>query len=170
MKKTLLFGLMVSLLAVFTLAGCKDKTDDPAVHTTATVKIMATGTLATGVMIGGIDVMLTLPAGVSVKATADLTNPAVMVTDAGVVAASGVAVGANTLATATYNATPSGVVSIHLANDTGFATGEIVTVICDIAAGSFPTASGFSLSGFNAVDLNGATITGLVTGYTAALQ
>jgi hypothetical protein len=112
---------------------------------------------------------LTLPAGVSVKATADLTNPAVMVTDAGVVAASGVAAGANTIATATYNAT-AGTVSIHLANDTGFATGEIVTVTCDIAAGSFPTASGFSLSGFNAVDLNGATITGLVSGYTAALQ
>ena len=170
MKKTLILGLLVSLIAVFALGGCKGTTDD-ALPTTATIKIMATGTLGAGVFIGGIDVNLALPAGVTVKATADEISPSVMVTDAGVVAASGVAAGANTLATATYTA---GVVAIHLAkvndDDTGFAAGEFVTVNCDIAAGSVATASSFGLSGFNAVDLNGAPIAGLIAGYTAAIQ
>ena len=124
MKKTLIFGLLVSLIAVFVLGGCKGKTDD-AVPTTATIKIMANGALGAGVLIGGINVKLTLPAGVTVKATADPTNNAVMVTDPGVVTASGVAAGANTIATAT---SASGVVAIHVANANGFATGEFVTI------------------------------------------
>ncbi len=170
MKKTLLFGLLVSLITVFTLTACSSDSSDPLpIPTTATVKIMATGTLASGVLIGGIDVNLTLPAGVTVKATADAINPAVMVTDANVVVASGVAIGANTLTTATYDASTSTAV-IHLANDTGFTTGEFVTINCDIAAGSVPTATSFGVSGLNAVDLNGAAIAGLTEGYTAALQ
>ncbi len=170
MKKTLILGLLVSFILVSTLVGCGGGTsDDPPVPTTATIKIMATGDLAAGTLIGGVNVNLVLPAGVTVKATADAANPAVMVTNAGVVAASGVATGANTLTTATYNATTN-TVAIHLANDTGFATGEFVTVNADIAVGTIPTVTSFGVSGLNAVDLNGATITGLTAGFTAAVQ
>ena len=168
MKKTLILGLLVSFIALSTLSGCKSKSDD-AVPTTATVKVMATGTLDTGVLIGGIDITMTLPAGVTVKATADPTNTAVMVTDTGVVEASGVAIGANTNTLATYTAA-SRTVAIHVANANGFATGEFVTVKCDIAATSVVTASSFGLSGFNPVDLNGAAIAGLTPGFSAAIQ
>lgn len=171
MKKTLVFGLMLSLIAVFTLTSCKSKDDDStpttATPTTATITIMANGTLGSGTLIGGIDVTLALPAGVTVKADPDATNTAVMVTDTGVVNPSGAAAGANTLSTATY---ASGEVAIHVANPDGFVSGEFVTVKCDIAAGAAVTTTSFSVSGLYAVDLNGATITGLTGGYTASLQ
>ncbi len=119
--------------------------------------------------IHGIDVTVELPAGVTVKAVPDATNPSVMVTDTGVVTASGTA-DASTNIIATYTATPSGKVAIHLANAAGFATGEFVTITCDIAVGSIPVASDFSVTGFNAVDGNGVAIAGLTAGYTAAIQ
>ena len=167
MKKTLILGLLISVISLSTFIGCSTSSNDTALPTTATIKIMANGTIDAGVLIGGINVKLTLPAGVTVKATADPTNDAVMVTDPGVVTASGVAAGANTIATAT---SASGVVAIHVANADGFATGEFVTVNCDIAATSVPTAASFGVSGFQAVDLNGAAITGLIVGVTAAIQ
>ncbi len=169
MKKTTLVGLLVFVLALFTISGCGgsggDDTPTPAQPTTAEVKLMSQGNGT----IHGINVSVELPAGVTVKATSDAINPSVMVTDAGVVTASGAAA-ANTNTIATYEATPSGVVDIHLANAAGFAPGEFVTIVCDIAVGSFPVATDFNVTDFIAVDTNGVEISGMTADHTADIQ
>jgi len=169
MKKTTLSGLLICILALFAIAGCKGSNDEEPQPTTAVVTIMSQGT---STQIGGIDVTLDLPAGVTVKATPDSANPAVQVTNADVVAASGAATGANTGTIATYTAataTVAGKVMVQVANADGFGTGEFLTVNCDIAAGSFPKATDFTVTVVKAVDINGAAI-GLTAGYTAAIQ
>ncbi len=172
MKKLTITGLLALILALFTISGCggsggdDDTTVPPPVQpTTAEVKLISQG----AGMIHGIDVTVELPAGVTVKATPDATNPSVMVTDTGVVTASGAAA-ANTNTIATYEATPSGVVDIHLANAAGFAPGEFVTIVCDIAVGSFPVATDFNVTGFSAVDGNGVAIVGMTADHTADIQ
>jgi hypothetical protein len=171
MKKNTLSGLLILILALalFTLSGClgDNNTEDtipPPQSTTATVKILSAGTGT----IYGIDVALVLPAGVTVKATSDGNK---MVTNTGVVAASGMAAGANAIATYTAAAgATAGKVTILVANSAGFTAGEFVTVNCDIAAGSVPTAADFSLEGFAPVNGNGAPITGLTVALTADIK
>jgi len=141
--------------------------------TTATLRILSTGTLASGVLTGAVEVTVLLPLGVTVKATPDASNPSVLVTNAGVVVASGVAAGVNTNALATYTAattTASGKVVIRVVDANGFGTGEIGTVKCDIATGSTPKAADFSLSDFKAVNLDGAAISGLSAGITVDIR
>lgn len=138
----------------------------PSQPTTAIVKLSTSGTLSSGTLIGGADITLALPAGVSVKST---TNPPQ--TDAGVITASGVAASSTTIAvyTVTTNTLP-GKVRIMLVNANGFSTGEFVTISCDIAVGNSPTAAGFSLVNFSAVNVNGSAISGLTTGLTADIR
>ena len=134
---------------------------------TAVLKISTQGTLPSGTQIGGIDVTIALPTGVTVKS---VTSPPE--TDSGVVVTSGVAA-ANSTVLSTYTAatsTSTGKVRVLLANSNGFGTGEFMTINCDIALGSTPTASDFSLSGFVAKDLNGVAISGLNSAFTAAFQ
>jgi len=139
--------------------------------TTAVVKISTSGSLPAGTQIGGVDVTLNLPAGVAVASSPDSGNPAVLVTNAGKVAASGVAVGANTNTLSTYvSASNAAQVIIHVANPNGFAVGEFVTVNCDISAGHNPVVSDFSVTGFHAVDLYGVGITVLGTSLNANFQ
>jgi len=171
MKKTTLSGLLIFILALFTIVGCGENNDDetqPIQPTTATLKIMSQGT---STQIGGINVSVALPAGVTVKAIADGDK---LVTESGVVVVSGItaAAGTNTLATATYTAatpTAPGTVMVQVANADGFGTGEFVTINCDIAAGNNPKATDFTVTLVQAVDINGASI-GLTVGYTAAIQ
>jgi hypothetical protein len=170
MKKTAIAGVLVLILALFAISGCgnSDSGDDVIQPTTATVTLLTQGTGT----INGIDITVTLPAGVTVQATADPVNPAVLVTDAGVVEASGAA-GANTSALATYTTATTGAaatVVVHVANFDGFQPGEFATVSCNIAAGSFPIEEDFSLSGFVAVDGNGAALADLTAGFTADIQ
>lgn len=181
MNKSIVRRLVFSALAVLALAACggggggggtppnngNTTTTQP---TTAIVKLLTAGALVSNTQIGGIDVTLNLPAGVTVKATPDGANATISVTNSGVVVASGVSSGANTSVLATYASGTPGKVTLKLVNANGFGTGEFATITCDIAAGSNPTAADFSLSGFSAVDLNGAAITGLTSGFTAAIQ
>ena len=118
-------------------------------------------------------VTVLLPPGVTAKATPDASNASVLVTNAGVVVASGIAVGVNTNVLATYTAATAGgpgKVVIQLVNPNGFGTGEIATVKCDIASGSTPIAAGFSLTDFQAVNLDGAPISGLSAGITVDIR
>jgi hypothetical protein len=89
-----------------------------------------------------------------------------------VVTASGVAVSDSTVL-ATYSA-PSGTIPgtarVLIVNTNGFGTGEFATINCDIAAGSDPQATDFSLINFKVKDLEGAAITGLTTGFTADIR
>ena len=174
MRHGLLIGMLLLLISVLSFTACGGGCggNDSQPPTKATVKIMASGSLSTGTLIAGVDVTLNLPAGVTVKATADTVHPSVYITDAGAVTASGVAAANTTLALATYTAASSspGKVVINLVNPNGFSVGEFVTVSCDIAAGAAPTTQSFSVSNFKAVGLDGAVITGLTAGLTADLQ
>ncbi len=170
MNKTTLTGLLVLILSLFVISGCGgggdgDDPPTPVQPTTAVVTLMSQGAGT----INGIDVTLELPAGVTVKATPDATNPSVMVTDTGVVTASGTA-DASTNIIATYTATPSGVVAIHVTNAAGFAPGEFATVTCDIAVGSLPVATDFSVTDFTAFDGNGVEIDGMTANHTADIH
>lgn len=176
MKKLTLSSLPILALALFTLSACGGgggggggTTPAPPAQTSPTaavVKISTTGTLASGALIGGIDMTITLPAGVTVKSTA---NPPE--TDAGVVAASGVAAGSmiETNYTAATSGT-AGTLRILVANANGFGMGEFATVHCNIASGSTPTAGEFSLPTFTAKDLNGAALSGLAPDFTADIH
>ena len=134
----------------------------------AVVKIRTTGALATGARIGGIEIVLALPAGVSVKTVPNGSVYHEFETAPGVVVASGAAAGSNPLV-ALY--TPmTNTVRIALVNPDGFGIGEFVTVNCDIAPGTNVAPSGFSTSGFSALNLDGTPITGLTAGLTVNLQ
>lgn len=109
-----------------------------------------------------------LPSGVTIKATPDTQNPSVLVTNSGVVVASGV-VGRNASTLATYNAATRKV-NIQVYDQDGFGTGEFVTVTCDIVSGTTATAGSFGLEGFTPKDLNGAEINGLTPKITVDMQ
>ncbi len=129
--------------------------------TTAIIKILAQGTASS--TIGGLKASLRLPAGVTVKATASAPQ-----TDDGVVAASGAASGAD-LVVGTYS-TANHTVAVHIVKSDGFGIGEFATVNCDIAQGSSPTATDFSVSNLSAWDTNGALVTGLSVSSTAVIR
>lgn len=125
----------------------------------AVVKLSTSGTLSPGILIGGLQATVSLPAGVTLRA--DFSNGQLL---AGVVTASGVASGS--LATAKYvaasGATP-GTVTLALISSSGFGVGEFMTINCDVAAGmNVPTPSQFVVISFGpVVDLNGNRISGL---------
>ena len=126
---------------------------------TSSITMSTAGTLATGTQIGGIQVTLALPPGVTVKST---TNPPE--TDAGVVTVSGIATGAYADLIAVYTAatnTKPGGISAQIVNANGFSVGKFATVTCKSALGFALKASDFSVVDFAAVDLNGVVIQGL---------
>jgi len=170
MKKISLASLILAL-GFTVLSACGGDSGSaplPSPPTKAVIKIETAGTLDQGVMIGGITVTGVLPAGVTVKATPDAQNPAFLVTDSDVVIASGVT-GTNASAYATYNAT-NRKVNILVYGQEGFGIGEFVTVTCDIAPGTRPTAGSFGLEGFISKDLNGSPIGTLTAGFTVSIQ
>jgi len=170
MKKiAMLFYVLIVYSAMALISGCGgggSGSSPPAQPTTAVVKLSTSGTLASGTLIGGIDITLVLPAGVTVKST---TPPQ---TDAGVVIPSGVA-GGSLSPIDVYSAATStlpGNVRVVLLSVAGFGTGEFATVNCDIAAGNFPTASGFSLVNFSVISATGPDISGLTPAFTADIR
>lgn len=178
MKKrglTILLGAMLLVSACGSGGGSAPNAGgNPAAQPThAVVKIATTGALSSGTQIGGIDITLNLPTGVSVASSPDSGNPSVLVTDAGKVTASGVAAGANTNTLATYvpamNSAPGRVV-LHVADPNGFGVGEFVTIDCDISAGHNPAPADFSTSGFYATDLNGVPLSTLAASLSAVMQ
>jgi hypothetical protein len=163
----LLLFILASLNACGGGGGTTVVTPQP---TKAVLTLSTSGTLTGGTVIGGIEVEVDLPAGVTTKATTTTANPLIMETDSGVVTASGVASGANLVqGTYTTGAAPNTYkVEVLLASTGGFSTGQFATVNCDIAAGANPATSDFHTANFVAKDLSsGATITGLTVGLTA---
>lgn len=136
--------------------------------TSATLKLATRGTLPAGTTLSGVFITVTLPAGVSV-----MTDAAGAVA-AGVVAVSGVAVPGNFLPPAYTPASGAAPASLRIALSStaaaGFGVGEFATVICNIASGSHPQASDFSLSGFSAIDLSGNTVGVLTTSFVADIR
>jgi len=136
------------------------------------VTLSTTGTLPSGSLTGAIDVTLTLPAGISVKASPSPLNTSVMVPDSGVVVLKGAAASAsNQILTSTYVQATNKLI-IRLINANGLAAGDFATVNCYITSGSTPSTSAFSVSsnvvGTNGVfDLNTAPLSGVQVVYSA---
>lgn len=131
----------------------------------ATVKLSTQGTVAAG-SIKGVEVTVTLPAGVTLKADAN------GIPNAGVVVVSGVAPGGSSLVakyTPISGSTP-GSVTISIANSTGFGAGEFVTITGDITSGLTPATSQFTLSGLAIFDGYGAGISGVSSSSNLTLQ
>jgi hypothetical protein len=171
MNKTLAsIALLLATMPLFACGGGGGGNDTPAttVRTKAVVKLFTQGTLTAGTNIGGIDVVLNLPTGVSVKTVAQTHE-----TDPVAVVASGIA--QNSFLVGNYSApTATAPANVHLVlvNGTGFGTGEFATVNCDIAAGNNPAQTDFSLSNLSIIDAsnNPTAISGLTAGLTAAFQ
>ena len=119
MKRIMTTGLLMALFGIISLSGCGSGGGDGVTQPmTAVLKISTQGTLPSGTQIGGIDVTIALPTGVTVKS---VTSPPE--TDSGVVVTSGVAA-ANSTVLSTYTAATSastGKVRVLLANSMGSA-------------------------------------------------
>ncbi len=151
---------ILPLLAFFMagLAGCGGGggLSSPAGTNTAVVTLSVQGTISS---LGGVDVIVDLPAGVTVAADAS-NNYAVssgVLTPQGTAANSSLVAGRFIPATATSPAK----VQIGLINSVGFMPGKFLTMKCDIAPGTTPQASGFSVeSGASVIDSTGRPVSG----------
>lgn len=128
------------------------------IPTTGLLKISTAGTPNT---IGAIDMIVNLPAGVTVSADATSGEAS-----AGVVTVSGVAAaGSNKQALAKFTAataTTPAQLRIGLINTTGFGLGEVVTIKFDRdAVVAFPSVADFSVTGFTASGVDGAALSGI---------
>ncbi len=136
----------------------------------ATIKISTVG--ASGTLIGGIEITLKLPAGVTVRASLAQPTDAKLSTHGGVVIASGVTP-SNSVVVATYSAATNlvaGTVRIFIPTSAGFAIGEFVTVNCDVVAGSNPNAADFGLFDFVVGDVNGVPLSAITATLAATIQ
>ncbi|MBC7962513.1 MAG: hypothetical protein H7Y05_06180 [Steroidobacteraceae bacterium] len=146
--------------------------------TAGTLSLSTTGTLPAGTLIGGIDVTVELPAGVTVKTqTAFPLEPeAGVVTISGEPARAGGQTISGTKFTAASGATPAALkFIIGSANSaggalSGFLPGEFVSIKCDVATSAvFPDASAFKILSINVLDGTNAanSLNSTVQGATA---
>ena len=155
---TILVVLLTGLIAMIGCGRGGETNPTPQAIVTLSVK----GTLPAGVKIGGIQARLNLPAGVTAKASPSLVDSGILVTDTGVVVASGSASGAEIASGVYTTGTTSGTYAVRMAvaKSIGFDAGEFATVLCDLAVGSAVTAADFSVSDVTIAELTtGATIT-----------
>jgi hypothetical protein len=170
MKTTSIWNVLIGalVLTVFTACGGGGGGGDVIVTqpTSAdlTLSTAVTGMIPANTVITGYNVTISLPAGVTVKATPDSLNPAILVPDSGVVTDNP----AGSYIEAVYSAATStlpGTVKVHIVSATGYAPGEFCKVKCDIAAGHYPTTSSFAqptLDDVTGTDIiSGSTITTL---------
>jgi hypothetical protein len=137
--------------------------------TSITVKLSTKGTLAVANSIGGVELTLNLPVGVSIANTAGDA--------AASVAASGEAVTGSTVGANFVDATPDTVKVIVVKQPVGFGIGEFATVTLTKTAGSVVTPAHIVVTGFKAVngvvDVNGNlgdALAGVEHSFTATFQ
>lgn len=130
--------------------------------TRATVSI-STSAASAATIIYGVGFVLHLPAGVTVPAKADgeVLDGILQTTGSGVFA------GARYVpATATARAS----VKVDIADEGGFAVGDLATLTCAIAPPSAVSATGFTLSDFVAKDADGAVMLGITPHFSVQTQ
>ncbi len=151
MKMKSLLNLLMLVGALIILPHCGGGgggggNNTPPQPTTAvlTLSTAVTGTIPATTTINGYDVTITLPAGVTVKASPDSVNTAILVADPTMVTATGSASGSQI--SAVYTAAAGGMpatVKVHIVSASGFSAGAFCTITCDISAGTNPSASDF---------------------------
>ena len=122
----------------------------------ARLKLSTANTTTT---VGGVDVTIALPTGVTARST---LNPPE--TDPGVVFASGNAI-SNSLITGLYTSATR-TIRVALINLNGFVSGEFATVICDLQTGVTPTAGDFIVQ---KAEVSGLYSTSTITGATVTV-
>ena len=164
-KRLVCLGISLALLTLSGCGGGDGTTTTTTITPTPTpsptsglLKVSAAGTPNT---IGAIDMTINFPSGVKVS-----TNATTGETTDGVVAASGIAVGSNTLATGIFtlaSGTTPARLHIGLINAAGFPLGEFVTIKFDLeTGGTFPaSASVFTVAGIAAKGLSGDPLDGV---------
>jgi hypothetical protein len=155
--------LCLSVMAVLTLSGCGGGDGDtapvtPPVPTAGLLKMSSTGS---SLAIGGIDMTISMPAGVTVKA-----DPNTGEASSGVITISGVATaGSSKLATAKFTPAAGGSpaqLHIVMINTTGFGDGEFVSINFDLVGGiDLPSVTAFSVIGISANALDGTPLGGI---------
>jgi len=148
MTRTIRFILTIISLAILVACGGGGgggSAPAPAAtaKTTAVLKIGTEGTLASGVSLYGVGVIVTLPTGVTVATDSNGSVASSAVTVSGVATGGGLAPPVYTPATATAAATLKLIVA---AAGTGFGTGEFITVTCNLPAGNSLQESDFPVS------------------------
>jgi hypothetical protein len=167
MKKIALFSLSISLFVLFSLIGCgggsSSTTQSSRVPSKKAVVTISTVGSPSVTPLVGVQATLHLPVGVTVKATTNAPQ-----TDTNVIVASGSAVPAD-LVLGVYSA-GSRTVNAYVVKAAGFSAGEFAVVNCDIATGSTPSASSFSVSDLIVSDSIGGLITGLTPSISVTLH
>jgi hypothetical protein len=143
-------NLIIILFSLITLisacgGGGGGGTPPATAPTTAKLILAASGGLPEETRVGGIEITVILPTGVTVAATPDSESPDKLVVDAGSLSAAPGAPGS--LINGTYTPateTDPGTVSIFIASSSGFATGEFAVLTCGLN-GTNPAASAFTL-------------------------
>jgi len=152
MKKRSLLSLLLLAGALITLPYCggggggNPNPPPPQQPTTAvlTLSTAITGTFPTGTTINGYDVTITLPTGVTVSASSDSGNPAILDVASTDLTATGSASGSiiNGVYTPATNSTPA-TVTVNIASANGISAGPFCTLTCNIATGTNPRQSDF---------------------------
>lgn len=153
MKKRSLLSLLMLAGALITLPYCgggggsTPPPPPPQQPTTAvlTLSTAITGTFPATTSINGYDVTIMLPAGVTVNASPDSGNPAILDVASSVVAATGSASGAQL--SAIYTPAAGGLpatVQVTIVSATGISAGAFCTLTCNIAVGTSLSASNFA--------------------------
>ncbi len=155
MRKTVISGIMVFMLALTACGGGGgggDTNPNPNPQPTKAVVTLATkvtGSIPPGTTLGGYEVTLVLPAGVTVKSTMSPPEP-----DSGVVSATGEAAGSYIMANYTAATSSSaGSIKLVLVSSSTINAGIFSTITCDLAAGSSPSAADFTTTDFKASGL-----------------
>jgi hypothetical protein len=145
-------GRTLGLLCAAALCGCSGGTVQPS---RTVVLALSTQGSAAAHSIRGVEVTISLPAGVTVAADGSGTP------SEGALAASGGAAGGAVALAGHYTAASASApatVTLVLVKTSGFDAGEFARVTCDLAGGTAPEAARFGLSGFKAVDQHGAAL------------
>jgi Glucodextranase, domain B len=158
--------LAAVLISSLLLGGCsgggKEATATlPVATATATGGLLKLGTSGAATdLIAGIDLLVSLPAGVTIDA-----DPSSGEAATGAVTVSGAAAGSNSLVVAKYAPAGAGVpATLHmvLLNAAGFHPGEFATVRFNVAAGAgFPALNAFTVADFTARGVDSSVLGGV---------
>jgi hypothetical protein len=166
MRKLLCYILILVPIAL--LSACGDTPQSSS--TGSTIKaVIKTTALTADRNIAGINLTISVPAGVAPPLQADNKT----VDAAATVEITSAAAQNQTLVGATYlpaTATALGELAISGIVAAGFKATDEITIHLKVAAGTIPVEADFKLLSFEALDINGAPVTGLSPTLTTTIQ